>query len=69
MKNTLLTQNARMGLDGKVHWRNLLQIVIGDSGAGNRCASGELTWRLSKIVMALVHTETFLTLNVTSTPY
>lgn len=34
MKNTLLTQNVRMGLNGKVHRRNLLQIVIGGSGAG-----------------------------------
>ena len=34
MKNTILTQNIRMGLDGKKHRRNLLQIVIGGSGAG-----------------------------------
>ena len=34
MKNTLLTQNVRMGLNGKTHRRNLLQIVIGGSGAG-----------------------------------
>jgi len=34
VKNTLLTQNVRMGLNGKVHRRNLLQIVIGGSGAG-----------------------------------
>lgn len=34
MKNTLLTQNVRMGLNGKIHRRNLLQIVIGGSGAG-----------------------------------
>lgn len=34
IKNTLLTQNVRMGLNGKVHRRNLLQIVIGGSGAG-----------------------------------
>ena len=32
--NTLLTQNLRMGLNGKKHRRNLLQIVIGGSGAG-----------------------------------
>ena len=34
VKNTLLTQNVRMGLNGKVHRRNLLQIIIGGSGAG-----------------------------------
>ena len=34
MKNTILTQNIRMGLNGKKHRRNLLQIVIGGSGAG-----------------------------------
>jgi len=34
MKNTILTENIRMGLDGKKHRRNLLQIVIGGSGAG-----------------------------------
>lgn len=34
MMNTLLTQNVRMGLNGKIHRRNLLQIVIGGSGAG-----------------------------------
>ncbi len=34
MQNTLLTQNVRMGLNGKAHRRNLLQIVIGGSGAG-----------------------------------
>ena len=33
-QNTILTQNVRMGLNGKVHRRNLLQIVIGGSGAG-----------------------------------
>ena len=31
---TILTQNVRMGLNGKKHRRNLLQIVIGGSGAG-----------------------------------
>ena len=34
VKNTILSQNVRMGLDGKKHRRNLLQIVIGGSGAG-----------------------------------
>lgn len=34
MKNTILTQNVRMGLNGKKHRHNLLQIVIGGSGAG-----------------------------------
>ncbi len=34
VKNTILTQNVRMGLNGKKHRRNLLQIVIGGSGAG-----------------------------------
>jgi type IV secretion system protein VirD4 len=33
-QNTILTQNIRMGLNGKKHRRNLLQIVIGGSGAG-----------------------------------
>lgn len=33
-QNTILTQNVRMGLNGKIHRRNLLQIVIGGSGAG-----------------------------------
>lgn len=33
-QNTLLTQNLRMGLNGKKHRRNLLQIVVGGSGAG-----------------------------------
>ena len=31
-QNTILTQNVRMGLNGKIHRRNLLQIVIGGSG-------------------------------------
>lgn len=30
--NTILTQNVRMSLNGKMHRRNLLQIVIGGSG-------------------------------------
>lgn len=34
LKNTLLTQNLRMGFNSKRHRRNLLQIVIGGSGAG-----------------------------------
>lgn len=33
-QNTILTQNVRMGLNGKIHRRNLLQIVIGGSGRG-----------------------------------
>ena len=33
-KNTILTQNVRMALNGKQHRRNLLQICIGGSGAG-----------------------------------
>ena len=32
--NTILTQNVCMSLNGKMHRRNLLQIVIGGSGAG-----------------------------------
>lgn len=32
--NTILTQTVRMSLNGKQHRRNLLQIVIGGSGAG-----------------------------------
>ena len=33
-QNTILSQNIRMGLDGKKHRRNLLQIIIGGSGSG-----------------------------------
>lgn len=32
--NVILTQNVRMGLDGRKHRRNLLEIVVGGSGAG-----------------------------------
>lgn len=32
--NVILTQHLQMGLDGRKHRRNLLQIVIGGSGAG-----------------------------------
>lgn len=32
--NVILTQHLRMGLDGRKHRRNLLQIVVGGSGAG-----------------------------------
>lgn len=34
LQNKLLTQRVRIGLDGKVHRRNLNTIVIGGSGAG-----------------------------------
>lgn len=34
LQNKLLTQNVRIGLDGKKHRRNLNTIVIGGSGAG-----------------------------------
>lgn len=33
-KNVILTQHLQMGLNGKTHRRNLLQIVVGGSGAG-----------------------------------
>ena len=33
-RDVILTQHLRMGLNGKQHRRNLLQIVIGGSGAG-----------------------------------
>ena len=33
-KNVILTQNLRMSLNGRLHMRNLLQIVVGGSGAG-----------------------------------
>ena len=33
-KNIILTQNLRMSLNGRLHMRNLLQIVVGGSGAG-----------------------------------
>lgn len=33
-KNTILTRHLRMSLNGKQHRRNLLQIVVGGSGAG-----------------------------------
>lgn len=32
--NAILTQNLRMSLNGRKHQRNLLQIVVGGSGAG-----------------------------------
>lgn len=32
--NVILTKHVQMGLDGRVHQRNLLQIVVGGSGAG-----------------------------------
>ena len=32
--NVILTQNLRMGLNGRKHLRNLLQIVVGGSGSG-----------------------------------
>ena len=33
-KNIILTQNARIGLDGRKHRRNLNVLVVGGSGAG-----------------------------------
>lgn len=33
-KNIILTQNTRMGLDGRKHRRNLNILVVGGSGAG-----------------------------------
>lgn len=33
-KNVILTQHLQMGLDGRKHRRNLLQIVVGGSGSG-----------------------------------
>lgn len=33
-KNVILTQHLQMGLNGKIHRRNLLQIAVGGSGAG-----------------------------------
>ncbi len=33
-KNVILTQNLQMSLNGRMHLRNLLQIVVGGSGAG-----------------------------------
>ena len=33
-KNLILTQNVRMGLDGRKHRRNLNVLVVGGSGAG-----------------------------------
>lgn len=33
-KNVILTQHICMGLNGKIHFRNLLQIVVGGSGSG-----------------------------------
>ena len=33
-KNVILSRNIQMGLDGRKHRRNLLQIVVGGSGAG-----------------------------------
>ena len=33
-KNVILTKNLRMSMNGRLHMRNLLQIVVGGSGAG-----------------------------------
>ena len=33
-RNAILTQNLRMSLNSRQHFRNLLQIVVGGSGAG-----------------------------------
>ena len=33
-KNVILTKNLRMSMNGKLHMRNLLQIIVGGSGAG-----------------------------------
>lgn len=33
-KNVILTQHLQMGLNGKIHRRNLLQIAVGGSGSG-----------------------------------
>ena len=33
-KNVILTQNLRMSMNGRHHMRNLLQIIVGGSGAG-----------------------------------
>lgn len=33
-KNVILTQHLQMGLDGRKHRRNLLQIIVGGSGSG-----------------------------------
>ena len=32
--NVILTQHLQMGLDGRKHRRNLLQVIVGGSGAG-----------------------------------
>ena len=33
-RNVILTQHLQMGLDGRLHRRNLIQIALGGSGAG-----------------------------------
>ena len=33
-KNVILTQHLQMGMNGKLHRRNLLQIIVGGSGSG-----------------------------------
>lgn len=33
-KNVILTQHLQMNMNGKLHRRNLLQIIVGDSGSG-----------------------------------
>ena len=33
-KNVILTQHLQMSMNGKLHRRNLLQIIVGDSGSG-----------------------------------
>lgn len=42
LQNKVFTQNFRMGLDGKVHRRNLNTIVIGGSGAGKTRFFGKI---------------------------
>ena len=33
-KNVILAQHLQMSMNGKLHWRNLLQIIVGGSGSG-----------------------------------
>lgn len=54
--NVILTQHLQMGLDGRKHRRNLLQIVIGGSGAGKtRFVINLLVNDLEGAVRVLVH--------------
>ena len=45
--NLLLTQNVRLGLNGKIHLRNLNMLVIGGSGSAKTLKSIQITFLIS----------------------